>query len=122
MLNVAYHYLDLVPTTNLSVRAPRCPACPVEIKDDGEVRSCPRCGRAFPLPGTQPFAAVMSACIVVAVKWLEERDLRKAFGADYERYQRDVPMLLPVPNRSRKHHRPEMLREPERGPGFVKKS
>ena len=41
-------------------------------------------------------AAVMSAYILAAVKWLEERDLRKALGAEYERYQRDVPMLLPL--------------------------
>jgi protein-S-isoprenylcysteine O-methyltransferase Ste14 len=40
-------------------------------------------------------AAVMTAYIVAAVRCLEERDLRTAFGADYERYQRDVPMLLP---------------------------
>lgn len=42
------------------------------------------------------FAAAMSVYIVAAVKFLEERDLRKAFGADYEHYQREVPMLLPV--------------------------
>ena len=41
-------------------------------------------------------AAAMSAYILAAVKWLEERDLRKAFGAQYERYQREVPMLLPA--------------------------
>jgi protein-S-isoprenylcysteine O-methyltransferase Ste14 len=41
-------------------------------------------------------AASMSAYILAAVKWLEERDLRKAFGAEYERYRRQVPMLLPV--------------------------
>jgi protein-S-isoprenylcysteine O-methyltransferase Ste14 len=41
-------------------------------------------------------AVTMTAYILAAVRWLEERDLRKAFGADYERYQRDVPMLLPV--------------------------
>ena len=40
-------------------------------------------------------AAAMTAYIVAAVKCLEERDLRKAFGAEYERYQRQVPMLLP---------------------------
>lgn len=40
-------------------------------------------------------AAAMSGYILAAVKWLEERDLRKAFGAEYERYQRNVPMLLP---------------------------
>jgi protein-S-isoprenylcysteine O-methyltransferase Ste14 len=41
-------------------------------------------------------AAAMTGYIFAAVKWLEERDLRKAFGAEYERYQREVPMLLPV--------------------------
>ncbi len=41
-------------------------------------------------------AAVMSAYIFAAVKWLEERDLKKALGAEYERYQREVPMLLPL--------------------------
>jgi protein-S-isoprenylcysteine O-methyltransferase Ste14 len=48
------------------------------------------------------FAATMTAYILVAVKWLEERDLRKAFGTDYEHYQRKVPMLIPVrlPRRS----------------------
>jgi protein-S-isoprenylcysteine O-methyltransferase Ste14 len=41
-------------------------------------------------------AGAMSAYILAAVKWLEERDLRKSFGAEYARYQREVPMLLPV--------------------------
>jgi protein-S-isoprenylcysteine O-methyltransferase Ste14 len=41
-------------------------------------------------------AAAMSGYILAAVKWLEERDLRKTFGAEYERYQREVPMLLPL--------------------------
>jgi protein-S-isoprenylcysteine O-methyltransferase Ste14 len=40
-------------------------------------------------------AAAMSGYILAAVKYLEERDLRKTFGAQYERYQREVPMLLP---------------------------
>jgi protein-S-isoprenylcysteine O-methyltransferase Ste14 len=42
------------------------------------------------------FAAAMSGYILAAVKWLEERDLRKAFGVEYERYRNEVPMLLPV--------------------------
>lgn len=42
------------------------------------------------------FATGMSGYILAAVKWLEERDLRKVFGEQYERYQREVPMLLPV--------------------------
>jgi protein-S-isoprenylcysteine O-methyltransferase Ste14 len=47
-------------------------------------------------------ASVMTGYILAAVKWLEERDLRKAFGTEYERYQREVPMLLPTraPRRS----------------------
>lgn len=44
-------------------------------------------------------AAAMTGYILVAVKWLEERDLRKTFGAEYERYEREVPMLLPVGKR-----------------------
>jgi protein-S-isoprenylcysteine O-methyltransferase Ste14 len=40
-------------------------------------------------------ATTMSAYIYLAVKLLEERDLRKTFGAAYERYQREVPMLVP---------------------------
>lgn len=51
-------------------------------------------------------AAAMSAYILAAVKWLEERDLRKAFGTAYERYEREVPMLLPIrmPRRAPKSH------------------
>ena len=41
-------------------------------------------------------AAAMSGYILAAVKWLEERDLRKAFGTQYARYEREVPMLLPL--------------------------
>lgn len=46
-------------------------------------------------------AAAMSGYILVAVRWLEERDLRAAFGTEYERYQREVPMLLPMGRRRR---------------------
>jgi protein-S-isoprenylcysteine O-methyltransferase Ste14 len=45
--------------------------------------------------GRMLLAAAMTGYILAAVKWLEERDLRKAFGPEYERYQREVPMLLP---------------------------
>jgi protein-S-isoprenylcysteine O-methyltransferase Ste14 len=41
-------------------------------------------------------AVAMTAYILAAVKGLEERDLRKAFGTAYERYEREVPMLLPL--------------------------
>ena len=54
--------------------------------------------------GRMLLAAAMSAYILAAVKCLEERDLRKAFGTEYERYAREVPMLLPlrIPRRSPK--------------------
>jgi len=32
---------------SLPERGPRCPSCHVEVTDDGDVRTCPRCGRAF---------------------------------------------------------------------------
>jgi protein-S-isoprenylcysteine O-methyltransferase Ste14 len=41
-------------------------------------------------------ALAMTGYILAAVKWLEERDLRKAFGTQYESYARQVPMLLPL--------------------------
>lgn len=52
-------------------------------------------------------AAAMSGYIIAAVKGLEERDLRREFGAEYERYQLEVPMLLPtrLPRRSPKAER-----------------
>ena len=43
------------------------------------------------------FALVTTAYIVVAVKFLEERDLVAQFGDTYRDYQRRVPMLLPLP-------------------------
>jgi protein-S-isoprenylcysteine O-methyltransferase Ste14 len=46
----------------------------------------------------------MSGYILAAVKLLEERDLRKTFGAEYERYQREVPMLLPLRTPRRQAH------------------
>ena len=47
------------------------------------------------------FALATTGYILVAVKYLEERDLVAAFGDTYREYQRQVPMLLPMPGRSR---------------------
>ncbi|PWK89673.1 methanethiol S-methyltransferase [Fulvimonas soli] len=43
------------------------------------------------------FAAASTAYILVAVRFLEERDLVALHGGDYRRYQREVPMLCPWP-------------------------
>jgi protein-S-isoprenylcysteine O-methyltransferase Ste14 len=40
------------------------------------------------------FAAMTTAYIIVGIR-LEERDLRSAFGSDYEEYQKQVSMILP---------------------------
>lgn len=41
------------------------------------------------------FAAVTTAYILIAVKYLEEKDLKKLIGKDYENYQKNVPMIFP---------------------------
>jgi methanethiol S-methyltransferase len=54
------------------------------------------------------FSLTTTAYILVAVKFLEERDLRKAFGKEYEDYQRSVPMLIPfIGKRSNKIAHPK---------------
>ena len=47
------------------------------------------------------FAAMTTGYILVAVKFLEERDLVALYGDTYREYQRNVPMLLPWPKRRR---------------------
>ena len=41
------------------------------------------------------FAVVTTLYIVIAVKYLEEKDLRKTLGKAYEDYQQKVPMIIP---------------------------
>ena len=47
------------------------------------------------------FALITTGYIVIAVKFLEERDLVAAHGDTYREYQRTVPMLLPIPRSPR---------------------
>jgi protein-S-isoprenylcysteine O-methyltransferase Ste14 len=47
------------------------------------------------------FAGGMTAYALVGLRF-EERDLLRTFGAEYERYRRQVPMLLPWPRRRRR--------------------
>ena len=41
------------------------------------------------------FAIVTTLYMLIAVKYLEERDLRKFIGEKYEVYQKEVPMIVP---------------------------
>jgi len=41
------------------------------------------------------FAIVTTAYIFIAVKYLEEKDLRDSIGQKYEEYQKTVPMIIP---------------------------
>ncbi len=45
------------------------------------------------------FAAVTTIYILIAVKYLEEKDLRKSIGEKYEAYQKEVPMIIPFTKR-----------------------
>jgi protein-S-isoprenylcysteine O-methyltransferase Ste14 len=41
------------------------------------------------------FSVVTTLYIFIAVKYLEEPDLKDAIGAPYEEYQKEVPMIVP---------------------------
>jgi len=52
------------------------------------------------------FAVATTGYILIAVKFLEERDLIAAHGDNYRRYQDEVPMLCPWPRRHGKAPEP----------------
>lgn len=41
------------------------------------------------------FSVITTLYIILAVKFLEERDLHKSYGKEYEVYQKKVPMFIP---------------------------
>ncbi|WP_034045071.1 methanethiol S-methyltransferase [Wocania ichthyoenteri] len=41
------------------------------------------------------FSVITTLYILIAVKYLEEKDLRKAIGEKYATYQKEVPMVIP---------------------------
>ncbi|MFS4466979.1 methanethiol S-methyltransferase [Maribacter sp. 2210JD10-5] len=45
------------------------------------------------------FSVVTTLYIFIAVKYLEEKDLRKSIGEKYEAYQKEVPMIIPFTKR-----------------------
>ena len=53
------------------------------------------------------FAIATTGYILVAVKFLEERDLVAIYGETYREYQRQVPMLLPFSRRKAARRKPQ---------------
>lgn len=47
------------------------------------------------------FTIITTLYILIAVKYLEEKDLKKAIGEKYETYQKEVPMLIPFTKRKK---------------------
>ena len=41
------------------------------------------------------FSVITTIYILIAIKYLEEKDLRKHIGEQYEVYQKEVPMIIP---------------------------
>ncbi len=48
------------------------------------------------------FALVTTIYILIAVRYLEEKDLKKIIGKEYETYQKEVPMIIPFTKNKRK--------------------
>ncbi len=48
------------------------------------------------------FTIVTTVYILVAVKYLEEKDLQKFIGENYKTYQKEVPMIIPFTKRKQK--------------------
>jgi len=46
--------------------------------------------------GHMLFTVVTTLYIIIAVKYLEEKDLKNIIGPQYEAYQKNVPMLIPT--------------------------
>jgi len=44
----------------------------------------------------------MTLYIFLSVKYLEEKDLRREIGKEYEVYQKEVPMLVPFTKKGKK--------------------
>ena len=45
------------------------------------------------------FAITTTLYILIVIKFLEEKDLRKIHGQEYEEYQKKVPMIVPFTGR-----------------------
>jgi len=46
------------------------------------------------------FTIMTTLYILIAVKYLEEKDLKKTIGKEYEKYQKEVPMIIPFTKKS----------------------
>ncbi len=56
------------------------------------------------------FAMTTTVYILVAISFLEERDLVKMYGESYKAYQRNVPKILPFPRiRTKRQNIPETI-------------
>ncbi|PKQ44361.1 methanethiol S-methyltransferase [Confluentibacter flavum] len=60
--------------------------------------------------GHMLFSIMTTLYIYVAVKYLEEKDLRKFIGQEYEAYQKNVPMFIPF---TKKHAKKSLTKTTE---------